>query len=783
MEEIRKNKNLPELLAPAGSFEIMKQAYQAGADAVYLGGQAFGARAYASNLSEAELIQGIEYARLHDKKLYLTTNTLIKESELEALRVFLQAPYEAGLHAVIVQDMGVISMLREAYPDLEIHASTQMSITTPQACRMLVQAGVSRVVPARELSLAELRELKKNGGAEIEVFVHGALCYSFSGRCLMSSLIGGRSGNRGKCAQPCRQLYHSSFGKDTYLLSPKDLCALKEIPSLINAGVDSFKIEGRMKRAEYVISAVRAYRRVIDAYSEQKQPDIDSLRLELADIFNRGGFTDGYFHTHNGKDMMSMERNNHNGVRLGTIQEIKSGTITVKLNQNLNHGDVLEVRTRNGENIELTSGKAAQAGECVVLNATRLRCLQVGNPVYRTKNKTLCERIIQENQETQLKEKVHISVILRKDLSARIIMKCKGIQVEVHGSKVLPAMKQPLTQTVIKEKLQKLGNTPFVVSDINVDMDEDAFLSMKEFNQLRRDALLQLEQQCKAAFRREGSRQSGKETSDAGCLSDADSRVRKQLAVTVMTCEQFHVILTEAKVQRVDLELEAFTISQIQDMAEQLHKMNKQVYLALPRCYRQNMRNDVLQALQTEVDGCLIRTLDEAALYRESGCELPMVLDASVYAYNHRAADAYYRNMNCNRLTLPIELNQNELAMLLKSAPQTSWEWILYERPAVMVSAQCVCRNIQGCMKPQAPAVPFQNAHQDEYIAMPVCKYCYNVIYQKQPISLFKHRDEYEAVSVHRIVLTTENAAQTRDILTLKDRDTCGEGHYRKGID
>lgn len=295
MEEMRKNNRQPEILAPAGSFEIMKQAFQAGADAVYLGGQAFGARAYASNLSDRELVQAIEYAGMHGKKLYLTTNTLVKESELEALRIFLRIPYEAGLHAVIVQDMGVLSMIHAEYPELELHASTQMSITTPQACQMLKELGVCRVVPARELSMQEISVIKEQGGVDIEVFVHGALCYSYSGRCLMSSLIGGRSGNRGRCAQPCRQLYKDRSGREQYLLSPKDLCALDTVPQLIEAGVDSFKIEGRMKRAEYVISAVQAYRQAVDAYMDQRVFQTEQRKQELADIFNRGGFTDGYF--------------------------------------------------------------------------------------------------------------------------------------------------------------------------------------------------------------------------------------------------------------------------------------------------------------------------------------------------------------------------------------------------------------------------------------------------------------------------------------------------------
>lgn len=494
----------PEILAPAGSYEIMQQAFQAGADAVYLGGQLFGARAFASNLTEEELLRGIEYTKLHHKKLYLTVNTLLKDKEIDRLFAYLKTPYEAGLDAVIVQDLGVAKIIREFFPDMELHASTQMSVTSAYGGEMLKELGFTRVVPARELSMNEIKQLKHETGLEVEVFVHGALCYSYSGHCLLSSMIGGRSGNRGRCAQPCRQLYECENGANGYLLSPKDLCALETVPELIAAGVDSFKIEGRMKKAEYVISAVDAYCRAVDACLESNRVEFQANpeRERLADVFNRGNFTSGYFYQHNGTDMMSMERNNHNGVYMGKVVAVKGGQLQVFLDRDLNKGDVLEIRTKQGLEIELTSGEQGKCQKTVSLNGKQLKSIRVGDEVYRTKNHQLCQTLVLENAGKGLKENIHFSVMLKKDLFAKIKADCGDYSVTVTGTKVAEATKQPLSRDSILEKLYKLGDAPFQIASVDLDMDEDCFYSMKEFNMLRRQAVADLMELCYADGRR-----------------------------------------------------------------------------------------------------------------------------------------------------------------------------------------------------------------------------------------------------------------------------------------
>lgn len=295
-----------ELLAPAGSLEILKGVIESGADAVYVGGSMFGARAYANNFTEEELLEAIDFAHLRGVKVYLTVNTLIKNSEFSKLYDYLLVYYKRGLDAVIVQDIGVVKAIHEYFPSMEIHTSTQMTVTGADGVRFLSQFGVTRVVMAREVSLAEMKRIHEETGMELEAFVHGALCYSYSGQCLFSSILGGRSGNRGRCAQPCRLPYTVEGKKDEYILSLKDMCGIKALDKLHDAGVYSLKIEGRMKQLEYACGVVKYYRSYIDSKKPVSDSDYDRIKA----IGNRCGFTDRYYFDHNGSDMVTYVKPN-----------------------------------------------------------------------------------------------------------------------------------------------------------------------------------------------------------------------------------------------------------------------------------------------------------------------------------------------------------------------------------------------------------------------------------------------------------------------------------------
>lgn len=295
-----------ELLAPAGNLEILKGVIESGADAVYVGGSMFGARAYANNFTEEELLEAIDFAHLRGVKVYLTVNTLIKNSEFSKLYDYLLPYYKRGLDAVIVQDLGVVKAIHEYFPSMEIHTSTQMTVTGADGVRFLSQFGVTRVVMAREVSLAEMKRIHEETGMELEAFVHGALCYSYSGQCLFSSILGGRSGNRGRCAQPCRLPYTVEGKKDEYILSLKDMCGIKALDKLHDAGVYSLKIEGRMKQLEYACGVVKYYRSYIDSMKPVTDADYDRIKA----LGNRCGFTDRYYFDHNGSDMVTYVKPN-----------------------------------------------------------------------------------------------------------------------------------------------------------------------------------------------------------------------------------------------------------------------------------------------------------------------------------------------------------------------------------------------------------------------------------------------------------------------------------------
>lgn len=375
-----------EILAPAGSAESVRAAVCAGADAVYIGGTKFGARAYAKNLTEDELLEAIDYVHIHGRRIYLTVNTLLKDSELEGLYEYLLPYYLRGLDGAIVQDIGALSYLHMHLPGLAIHASTQMTVTGADGAAFLKDMGVVRVVPARELSLKEIRRMKERTGLEIECFVHGALCYCYSGQCLLSSMIGGRSGNRGQCAQPCRLPWQAKGHKPKDLMSLKDLCTIDLIPDLMEAGIDSFKIEGRMKQPDYVHTVTEIYRKYADLYLKK---GADGYRVEKTDrdrlyaAYRRRGYTDGYYRRHNGKDMVSFWRMQGEKEDAGG----KEFKIQEKINGNLilSAGERAKLVLEHGNSLIECQGETVQPALRQPLDVER-----AGKQMQKTGNTEFC---------------------------------------------------------------------------------------------------------------------------------------------------------------------------------------------------------------------------------------------------------------------------------------------------------------------------------------------------------------------------------------------------------
>ncbi len=695
-----------ELLAPAGAYQTLKAVTQAGADAVYLGGSAFGARAYANNFTKDELLDAIDYMHLHGKKLYLTVNTLLKEREInEQLYDYLLPYYEQGLDAVIVQDFGVISFLREAFPLLDIHASTQMTITGADGAAFLLDQGVKRIVTSRELSLKEIRKIKDETGAEIESFVHGALCYCYSGQCLLSSMLGGRSGNRGRCAQPCRLAYEvldsrkKSLSKEpTYLLSPKDLCTIELIPELAQAGIDSFKIEGRMKQTEYAAGVTSVYRKYLDRYeadgAEAFSVSKNDYRI-LLDLGNRSGFTDGYYKRHNGAEMITFNKPGHEKSKHSANDSVSTTT--------------------------------------------------------------------QEN----LQEKIKGKLILSKGEYATLTVTYQDLAITVLGETVQEAKSKPLSEADVRQKMNKTGNTPFVFESLEIVMDKDSFIPIGQLNALRRNALEQISEQRLTSYRRKENSSFLQKHEPIVAKSNTSPDVRvslESLKHLDFICEQEFVTGIYVDATAV---LSGQGISGLEDICKKIQQAEKECYLMLPFIFRERTRNayERLWASLSKIpfDGMLIRNYEELGFLQKHQYGGRIHADSNLYAYSNRA-HAAFQNVGITQDTVPLELNSKELLHRDCSGS----ELLLYGTIPLMVTAGCVAKSLGVCKK-ENQSFYLKDRYEKEFLIKTDCQNCYNLIYNSTPLALFGMSKEVKALHCgsYRLHFNTENRQQIQKILTL----------------
>ncbi|MCQ2530787.1 MAG: U32 family peptidase [Lachnospiraceae bacterium] len=530
----------PEILAPAGTWEALDAAVKAGANAIYVGGSQFSARAYAGNFDQEELLKAIDYCHLFGVKLYMAVNTLLKPEEISGLASYIEPFYKAGVDGIIVQDAGVIQVLRENYPDLPLHGSTQMSVSSEYGAAFLKNMGFTRVVPARELSLPEIKTIKEKVNIEIETFVHGAMCYAYSGKCLFSSFKGGRSGNRGRCAQPCRKCYEiyteQKSSKKTgeamddlseYIMSLKDMCTLGILPQLIDAGIDSFKIEGRMKNPSYVAATTDAYVKARDYWlklkAEENTSADDARRMEkynrfvepliknMMDIYNRGGFYTGYYFTEKGPEMTEPKRPNHAGLRIGKVEKVAPPHVSIKLTEAVTASDVLEIRDdkinstgKDGKTVELTTNVNGMPGQTIILNGKEFKRIRPGQSVYRTRNNQLITEIETTilKPEKQLEAECFIEAKKNQPLKIKIVAADGIVVTETFGSIVEVAQKAPTEAEQLRQKMNKTGGTNVKLESVQLDLDDDIFVQMSEFNNLRRESLNQFKQALVDGYRR-----------------------------------------------------------------------------------------------------------------------------------------------------------------------------------------------------------------------------------------------------------------------------------------
>lgn len=746
-----------ELLAPAGSLKTLKAVIHAGADAVYLGGSMFGARAYANNFNEEELLEAIRFGHIHGRKIILAVNTLLKEYELGQLYDYLHPYYEAGLDAVIVQDMGVMEFIKTHFPNLPIHTSTQMTITNVEGARLLKEQGVERVVTAREMSLEEIQRIHDEVGVELESFIHGALCYCYSGQCLFSSIIGGRSGNRGRCAQPCRLSYEVLQGEKsltghhaTPILSLKDMCTLPFLYELADHGVYSFKIEGRMKTPEYAAGVVSIYRKYMDSYLDGSRIPVEKKDIRaLLELGNRGGFTNGYYYHHNDSDMLSGESASHNKSE-GVLQD----------------------------------------------------------------------NIRREYVDTELKEKIKGKLILNKECPAKIEVQYGKIIVSYQGDMVLVAQNRPLTKEVVTEKITKTGNTPFVFENLEVTMDDDIFMPVNQLNQLRRGALEALEEALLKPYERTlpelvetSSAETDRQTTGNAIKEKQISRQSlsqtsgqqpagssTEVRVLIEDAEQLPAVLKADFVDTVYLDCMLYTrenlICKLSEDIDRVHASGKKAFYVFPFIFRQQTSlfyEKIMPELKKlPLDGIMVRSLDEIAFVKEWGNgNWQMVSDSNLYTYSNEAAEYFYR-LGMIQDTIPVELNRKEILRRENSRS----EMIIYGRLPLMITAQCIHKNTLGCMH-QPKVLNLKDRYSVHFPVKNFCSECYNVIYNSLPVCLFKEDVTVKKIApaAVRLSFTTETEEETEQILTIygdiyknggilgQMPMECTNGHFKRGVE
>lgn len=706
-------------------------AIHAGADAVYLGGMQFGARAYATNFSNEDLLFVISYAHLFGRKIYLTLNTLVKEKEFSNLHDFVKPLYEAGLDGVIIQDFGVLSYLKQAFPGLPLHASTQMCVSSSQSAALLKSYGVCRVVPARELSLDEMVAIKEEAGVEVESFIHGAMCYCYSGQCLFSSFLGGRSGNRGRCAGPCRLPYN----QEAYPLSLKDMCTLPVLDKLLDAGIDSFKIEGRMKNPYYVAGVTSIYRKYMDLYYENQKAgakfSVDSKDLEyLKKLYIRTDLETGYYFRHNGAEMITMHKPGYNDVDESDFLKIKE--------------HYLDCHPK----IEIEGFFEAHAGDVMTLTVS------CGDDNHKVFGYASSDLIVEH------------------------------------------AQKKATTQDEVLEKLKKTGNTEFAFSQLLITMDEELFLPIKAINELRRQAIDSLRTQLLQDAMPYAV--DVKDVDQIG-LSDSAGFCNDGFSVVLSNVDQLRGFANFAKlhpdvmseIRRIILKYTVFqelTPDTLFAILKGVQPSDKcmDLFMLMPSVGRRKtiaLSKQLVLTWADYVDGYYIQNLDHLWMLKTMDLDedVTFVAGPMLYHYN-KAAASFLHLYGIDELQMPYELNMHEWRDVCKF----SSECLIYGRIPFMQATNCIKKTYGKC-----DGKPSLRYIEDRYgKKLPVvtdCSICENTIYNSVPLSLHDYVEAFSGC-MKQILFTIEEQNEVKSIL---EAYLCGasmpfddytKGHFKKGV-
>ena len=821
-----------ELLAPAGTWEALEAAVNAGANAVYLGGKAFGARAYASNFDRDEMEKAVYFCHMHHVRLYVTVNTLVDDKELPELEDYLVFLHNAGVDGIIVQDMGVIRAAQQIVPGLPLHASTQMTVTNSAGVKFAGEYGIVRVVPARELSLSDLDKACATG-LEIEAFIHGALCVCYSGQCLMSSLIGGRSGNRGRCAQPCRLPYTlvDKNGKDLlagkdagqYLLSPKDLNTLQVLPLMIEAGVVSYKIEGRMKRPEYVAVVVDAYRRAMDSYKaghyEVPQKDLDNIEQ----IFNRD-FTTAYLEKHQGRLMMSDRRPNNRGVLIGRVQKLNNDhtKAVVKLEKALHTGDGLEFWVKVGGRVGTTvntmrvNGRIVETAEAGTLAEIDVpRGVRLNDRVFRTLDSELMAYAGQFYGE---KNKKRIPVTAA--VTARMGSPLQVILTDPEGNTgcgvtdfiAEPARKHALDEAAVRKQIDRMGTTEYMLAALETEIDEGVMVPMSEINEARRKACEALDDARLEAFAPARPKVKNQNTmrrwlAELERTQNHEQIKTSQLTVWVDTVDKVKAAL-EAGADWILFGGDRYssrdvTFTDYETAVKLTKETGRHIAFATPRIVKEGQlaffSKFLQQAEACGIDLLYVHNSGIWQLAKELELKTPLWADMSLNTYNTQSLQ-FWKEAGAAGATLSVELNMGQLAHLARVSP-LPLECLVQGPIEMMVSEYCAGGSFLGHL--DKGACTFQckdeiylHDRKDANFRLAGDQFCRMHVLNSQDLSVLGGLQELRAMGIARLRIDgrTYSPEQVRGLVkkyretlnfsgeTVENLPGTTRGHYYRGV-
>ena len=778
-----------ELLAPAGSFDALRAAVEAGADAVYLAGEKFGARAYAENFAGEQLAEAVKFAHLRGVAVHVTVNTLVADSELDEFATYIKFLRRANVDALLVQDLGAASVAKTVAPEIPLHASTQMTIHNSEGVKALADLGFARAVLSRELTLTEIEKICRESPIETEIFIHGALCVCWSGQCLMSSLIGGRSGNRGRCAQPCRLPYElvDANGKNLlsagkYLLSPKDLNTLDLLPRLIETGVTSLKIEGRMKRPEYVATVVKVYRDALD-----KKISTDEDRRKLAQIFNRD-FTTAYLEKNPGKNLISDSKPNNRGVLIGRVAEVGHDKIVLKLSGELHAGDQVEIWIKVGGRVTFTVEDFDLRGDlCTVKAPTR------GVRVHDRAFKIFDAELTAEARKYFTGAPVR-RIGVAADVHAKVGESLTLTLTDLDGNiataqtKILaePAKNRPLTVDTLNKQIGRLGNSIFALDKISAAVDDNLMIPISELNDVRRRAVDDLERQRLKKFERKKISAPAAKNFEP-CAVDAT-----KLVAQVDTLDKLTAAL-DAGADEILFGGETFTNQPVKNISAAIklvHERGKKIFLATPRLVREDELPALEKILSAEVDAVYVHNLATLRLAKRL-VNVPIRTDFSLHVFNLATVN-FLAGMGVDGVTLSPELNLTQIKSLAQKSPLPV-ECIVHGRQELMISAYCVLGSFLGGLdKKNCPHVCraknfFLRDRLGELFPVVTDQFCRMHILNAKTLSMIEHRADFGGVARIRVdcrFLTVDETAQIVRAYKFagNEIENFTRGHYFRGV-